>query len=365
MFRILLWAAAIFAAFYNSLLYKSMPLALLGSAEAVLSVLACLFLIYRARTLRCCIQIPITAAECGRPLTVRFCVENRSFLSCARLMYCLEQSSHFLKKTKKKWIHGAVAVPGENHYDYAVIIKDYGSYELNLAKIRIYDLTGLFYIHKKVQSSGSVQVLPQLQEVRIHLTEAARNFFGDSDIYDDFRPGHDRSELFQIRPFQKGDKIQSIHWKLSAKTDELLVKEDSLPKACPAVLFLDYQQGKQKKAKKVNIYLVVLASISFSLMDAGCSHYAAWYSSICKDIIRVRVDDEESLYLFLCAYLEETFQEKSGNLLEAYQEKYPGERCLCRLVLDETLTLCKNGEKIEEFTVKNWKEKLGGLNIIL
>ena len=164
---------------------------------------------------------------------------------------------------------------------------------------------------------------------------------------------------------QSGDKIQSVHWKLSAKLDELLVKENSLPKACPVVLFLDYKSDKQKKAEKVNAYLVILASISFSLMDAGCAHYAVWYSNRHEDLIRVRIDDEESLYLFLSGYLEDTFQKQEKELREAYQEKYRGENYLFTLQLDERLQLLKNGERILRFHVENWKTELNELEIIL
>ena len=34
-------------------------------------------------------------------------------------------------------------------------------------------------------------------------------------------------------------KRQSVHWKLSARTDELMVKENSLPKACAVAIVAD------------------------------------------------------------------------------------------------------------------------------
>lgn len=355
------------ATFYTAILYKSTSLALLGYAEIVLLVSAVLFLVYRMFTVSCSIQIPISIAECERPHTVRICVENKSPLPCAKLKYCLERGSRLMKKRRRKWIRGWAAQPGRNTYDYQMVFKNYGSYEVGIRKVRIYDLTGLFYIQQKPQSRGYIQTFPRMQEIGVHLTESVRNYYGDSDIYDDFRPGHDRSELFQIRPFQNGDKIQSIHWKISAKMDELLVREDSLPKACPVVLLLDYRQGKQKDEKKLNAYFVILASISFSMMDAGCPHYIAWYSSRNADVVRVRVDDEESLYLFLCCYMEEAYQEQTGHLLEAYQEKYRGEQYLYMLQLqfDNKLQLRKNQEQIMSFTAKDWEEKLDGLELVL
>lgn len=353
------------AVMYTAVLFKSPSLALAGYAGAALVAAACLFLVYRAYTVQCYITFPISIAVCGKPLTVRILVDNQSFLPCQSFRCRLEVRNRFLKRRRKKWLRGGMAAAGNNSYDYTIVINDYGSYEISIQKLRVYDLTGLFYIHKKVKKKGTVQVLPDMREIGIHITEAARNFFGDSDVYDDFRPGDDHSELFQIRPFQNGDKIQSIHWKLSAKMDDLLVKDDSLPKACPVVFLLDYQKERQRSAQRVNAYLVILASISFSMMDAGCPHYAAWYSGERKDIVRVRVDDEESLYLFLSCYLEEQFQVRNADLTEIYREKYRGENYLYLLQFDQSLTLLKNAEKIAEFALHDWEKKLSGLELVL
>lgn len=365
MLRMLLGVILTGTAFYISVLYKSTSMVVFGYAGAAWMVMSCLFLLWRVRTVRCRVAFPIAIAECGKPLTVRIFLENQSVLPCLRFQCQMEQQNHFLHRKKKKWLQGSFASLGENSYDYTFVAKDYGSYDLRLKKVRVYDLTGLFYVQKKVDSGGCVQVLPQMQEIGVQLTEAVQNFFGDADVYDEFRPGDDHSELFQVRPFRKGDKIQSIHWKLSVKSQELLVKEDSKPKACPVVFLLDYQSGKQRNAKMANAYLVILSSISFSLMDAGCPHYAAWYSSGSRDVVRVRVDNEESLYVFLSCYLEETFQEQQKDLEEAYREKYRGEPYLFLLHLDEKLRLLKNQEQIMAFGTEGWEETLQRLDIVL
>ncbi len=365
MFSIIAGAVSTAVIFYISVLYKSTSLAHIAFALAVLLILACLFLVFRMCTLSARLMLPIAIAQCGSPVTVHIIIENRGLLPCTKFKCLLDQNNHFLHMRQKQWIRGGMVFAGENSYHDKAVFKDYGSYELGLSKIRVYDLTGIFYMHKKVKSSANVQVIPRMQEIGVHLTESTRNFFGDADVYDDFHPGDDHSELFQIREFQKGDKIQSIHWKLSVKADELLVKEHSMPKACPVVFLLDYKNKNQRRAENVNAYLVVIASISFSLMDAGCPHYAAWYSTMQKDVVRVRVDDEESLYLFLSSYMAETFEQPKENLQEAYQEKYRGERHLFMLQINEKLALKKNQDQIADFAVKNWEKQLQELELIL
>ena len=63
--------------------------------------------------------------------------------------------------------------------------------------------------------------------------------YGEAESYDDFQPGTDVSQIFDVREYRPGDRLQRIHWKLSAKSDGLLVREDSQPLACAVVFLLD------------------------------------------------------------------------------------------------------------------------------
>ncbi len=365
MFSILIGAIFTGVIFYTAILYKSIPLALLGYSSAALLALACLFLIYRMHTVRFWMQVPVSMAQIGSPVAIYIHVKNNSLFPCPRYACCIGIQNRFLSRERKKWTSGPCVQAGENSFVYTVTFSNYGSYGIDLKKVRLYDLTGLFYLQKKAKDSISVQVFPKMHEIGIHVTEAARNFFCDSDVYDSFRPGYDHSELFQMRPFQNGDKIQIIHWKLSAKMDALCVKEGSLPKSPPVLLLLDYQKKKQNDAKKVNVYLTIMASLSFSMLDSGCPHYVAWFSDSGNDIVRVRVDNEESLYMFLNYYLEETFESGPDDLQRAYAEKYPNSQLLHILQFNKNLELYKNQEKIITFGLKDWEEKMGGLTLVL
>lgn len=43
-------------------------------------------------------------------------------------------------------------------------------------------------------------------------------------------------------------------------------------------------------------FLTIAADLVYSMMDAGCPHYVAWQEE--TEIKRLRVEDEESVYLF-------------------------------------------------------------------
>ena len=124
-------------------------------------------------------------------------------------------------------------------------------------------MTGLLFFHVKCKSTGKIQILPELYEVPVFLTSATKNFYGESDLYDEQRSGYDKNEIFGIRTYQKGDRLQNVHWKLSAKQDELMVKEESLPKSCPVVLFLNPTSmlSSLPKSKPLSVESISISSL--------------------------------------------------------------------------------------------------------
>lgn len=363
MVSILLFTVLILVIFYMALIYASQALALLAIMAAFFELFSIVWLIYLRCTIRCHVKVPITVADAGKPITVVLEVKNRGVLTCPRVRACMTVGSRFSYRTSRRWVKASGLLPGKSQIELSLLLPEAGGYEISLKKIQVYDLTGLLHIGFSGKSRADVQILPDMKAVGVHVTEPVRNFFGDSDVYDENKAGPDNSEIFQIRPFAAGDKLQSIHWKLSAKMDDLMVKENSLPKACAVVLFLDYRKQK-KKSSNIGAFLKIASSLSFSMMDAGCPHYVAWYEEQTKDITRIRVDDEEGFYLFLSFYLREQGDRSYGELSELYREKYTGEHYLYAIRLTEKLELFKNGQQFAALWGPELDRKLEELELI-
>ena len=361
MIRFLIGIVVTIATFYIALIYESVALGLLGFCEAVLFVSVYIFLLWHSRKIHASIDVwsGFVTEEEKVKLVIRG--ENKSKLPCMKTCWRVCIRNTFAGKGQKGWYPGDVLYPGENQYSYRFKPQGAGFYHIELKKVRIYDMTGMFYLNRKCTGSAKFYVLPKIVDVGVRLSEQTRNFYGESDSYDDFHPGQDQSEIFDVREFRAGDRIQSIEWKLSAKQDQLYVREGSLPMACPVVLFLEASNRK----KNYEDFLVVAAGISFSLMDAACHHYISWYSESRQDIVRYRVYDEESFYEFFAIYLTEKKSRGAESLEEMYNRKYPNDHAANRLMLKEDPILMQNGRVILDAGKDNIEEKLRNLELQL
>lgn len=128
----------------------------------------------------------------------------------------------------------------------------------------------------------------------------------ETDDYSKTSKGDDPSEIFDIHEYHDGDKINRIHWKLTAKQDKTMVKDYSLPISNSIVLMADLNLDTN-----IDDYMLVydtlveaIASISYYLIENDTPHKVVWYDKK-KDLSEVvNVTDEESARLLISLLLQ-------------------------------------------------------------
>lgn len=351
---------------YLAMAYESTELMLLVYLQAALFVLAFFAVWYRKFTISVSITVPVEIAEPEKQCLVKLITKNKGFLPLMRMEVLLVTEDLCTGDRKKAWVKLADVPRGEGSFVRMVSFTGTGTYRLRPKRVRVYDFTGLFSAKKRGKSEARIQVMPRLHDIPVRLSQTVRNFYGEADIYDEHTPGHDNSELFAVREYRKGDRLQNIHWKLTAKQDDLMVKEHSLPKACPVVFFLGYRRKKrERKPERMLAYLEAVAGLSFSMMDAACPHYVVWYDETEQDIVRHRVDTEESFFMFLGILMGLHWREPKEDMKARYRVKYRMEPYVWALSLDETLVLKKEDETVAKLSVKELTKSLEQTELVL
>ncbi len=353
------------AAFYLALMYENAAIMLLAYLLAALFAVSLFSVSFRAVMVSARLEVPVGISEPGRESMVRLVVTNGCPFPIRRIKALLSVEDKLNGKKTESWMKLSAISRGETSLIDQISFSDAGNYTIVLKKLRVYDRTGLLHGDSKESSAADIQVMPVLHEVPVQLTAATKNFCGESDVYDGHSAGDDSSELFQIREYREGDQLRDIHWKLTAKQEELMVKEHALPKPCPVVLFLDFHPGKRIKKERLISYMEAAASLSFSIMDAGCPHYIAWYDGEEADLKRLRVEDEESLFYFIGILMRIQWGQPKEEPVQRYREKYQTEPSVWALSLDEELRLRKGEEVLARFSEEDLEQSLSQRELLL
>lgn len=202
-----------------------------------------------------------------------------------------------------------------------------GRYEIEAADVRIYDAMHVFYKRKKIKTGKYIYVLPQCYLIPINVTKKTRDFVTDSDVYYADARGDDSGEVYQIREYRPGDRLMNIHWKLTARQDEIMVRDASKSLSCPVIICVNLDgKGCRNYGQSMSTTLETMVSVSFSLIDVRVPHFIVWYDPEAVSITRYRITKEEDVY-DAAATMSFVDAAKAGryDIIGMYREKYRGE----------------------------------------
>jgi len=172
-----------------------------------------------------------------------------------------------------------------------------GGVEIGVNTVEILDPFGLWKKTMRPSLTSVITVLPDTFDV--HLQLAHGNLPNqDSVEYAQGRTGNDLSEIFAIREYQEGDSIRNIHWKLSGKYDDLMVKLASLPLENSMLLLLetDLHEETEVQPDTFDALAEIYMTISQSLIDNEISHKAGWFDHDVQRMFLFDVTEEADLH---------------------------------------------------------------------
>lgn len=115
-----------------------------------------------------------------------------------------------------------------------------GIYNFGQLEAEVHDLLGIVKLNYKYTKELIIKVYPRVYDVNI------RHFYG-RDIYLDKKDNNSRNEdpftPKEVREYRTGDSLKRIHWKISAKHNELYVKNYDTISGIDAALFIDMNKN--------------------------------------------------------------------------------------------------------------------------
>lgn len=181
------------------------------------------------------IKIPKGSLYVGDEIDLVYQLDNRTIFHIPHL----EIHSHISKELSRKASSRLVEnlAPYENYsYQENLDLNRRGYFQLGSLEIKISDAFGLFTLRRSYSSQASLVVYPKPIEISSFALSSVEQM-GDLPIED--LTFQDTSRISSLREFRPGDSIKSVHWKLSAKLDEIIVKEYEKRGDAEVALFID------------------------------------------------------------------------------------------------------------------------------
>ena len=162
-----------------------------------------------------------------------------------------------------------VPVPYGGTCEQAVESGRCGRLSLSVSRVETRDWFGLACFARDVRAERSIFLKPALYPVSVHTDPdagaASREAGGDHRRSEDPEPG-------DLRPYVPGDPVRKIHWKLSEKTDQILIRESSPEALSRTALLLETSFPEQADPEAMHATARGLLSVSRALAAEGIAH---------------------------------------------------------------------------------------------
>ena len=282
--------------------------------------------------------------EQGEEVPISVEINNKSiFPTTVRVKVVLRYGGE-KKKIKQIW---KIYVGGKKKEKFTknISVKKCGKMEIELGKITVSDWWGGFSLQKSIRERAKILVMPKPCPVNLVVSHRTKWFPIESEEYADDRSGDDNTEVYEIREYRNGDRMQKVHWKVSAKQDDLYIKEYSYPLGAGVLILLEGKKSDRGIKENIPLFLQGIVSLSIAMIDKKCPHYIAWQKKDESFIQRRLIKDEESFYQFLPEFLNIEVNLLETDMKERYRCQYRNAVYSTEIIFTNTLELQVNQQE--------------------
>lgn len=254
------------------------------------------------------VQLPQPLVLRGENFQVRAELANDSRLPVPQLMLRLAVRAY--PEREELLLKGKLMLDGRERGSLCFQLDSThcGCLEIRPNQLVVTDFLGVFQRRCRVDSreKSLLFILPEVLRSRQPLPEA-QGLFPEGEE-DNGTQGMEAMDVSEIRSYREGDSLKQVHWKLTARLNELMVREMTDPTEKLTWLYLKLQESPQGPRVRSDPdawdhFVETVASVSAALLNLEKRHMVVWMDGRDSTVVRHSVSDETSLQEMLCSLL--------------------------------------------------------------
>ncbi len=246
------------------------------------------------------IEIDDSGSGIGKPVKILIKVKNNSPFAVTHIKLTTKCKNLFLNTEHDCKFVISSAPFSTKVFTYEMVSDHVGNIDFSIKKAVFYDFFSMFRLTKRIKTTKVIPLYPETISVKARIRP--NNWFaGEAEKFSSAKAGDDPSEIFNIREYKEGDKLNKIHWKLTSKTDKYMVKEYSLPVSENIFIYLDLKldDTTDESLLKIDSLIKTFASVSLDFARKGITHYVGWYNCRRGAFIKSKIKSESDVYFTL------------------------------------------------------------------
>lgn len=217
---------------------------------------------------------------------------NPTRLPAVHLRVWMEWENRMTGEKGREILQGACPPAADTELEIIWEAENCGEVDFTLTRVETCDIFRLFKLKSRMEEKTSLVVFPMQEEFPFSLAVPPE--------------GED------MGPYRQGDLMKHIHWKLSARMDELLVRHEHVSWLPEALFYLELMTWPESEPQRAEAFLERLSAILSMLLDAGWIIRMLWNSSYLEG----RNENLHQEWSECCVKTRQDYLEAIGKVME-------------------------------------------------
>lgn len=169
-----------------------------------------------------------------------------------------------------------------------------GSIVLKPLEVYVWDYFRIFKKQVELPREKELISLPKKSTTVVRLLEMFQEE-GEEIEKDALNSVEDVTSIKELRAYRPGDRLQRVHWKLSTKQDDLLVKEFERELNRTITLLLELKEDDDTQVGNLDLCMRAIYSTALYLLEEEQIFEMKWFDMVGKKFCESRVDSLDRL----------------------------------------------------------------------
>lgn len=252
-------------------------------------------------------------------------INNRALLPISRLEFDVVYENSLIGIQKVKHIALAFLANTTQEVELVMASEYVGNVVVTISNAVIWDYSFCNRRVIKCNLQDRLLILPEEFGLEGVLHTGCTKLFENESILLD-KPGTDLTEILSVREYIQGDRISRVHWKLSSKCDELMIKEYASQLYYYPFLLVDLRKDAGEEGSDLlEGCLEAFFNLGIWHIEHGHPFEAGYYPKNSGLLYKTIVTSREVLYsVFQEVYNQIGMQNKSSGLGAFYASNEAG-----------------------------------------
>ena len=251
------------------------------------------------------VSVKTTESLRDTPVPLILQIENPTIFPLLALSLTLHIQSPFYQNADRECITVPLTARSTSKKNFPVTFGKLGGYQIALESYDAWDFLHLFRFHYDSTAHTQITIFPQTHEK----TELPASYY--SEGFDEFDETQGRGlitgDVTNIREYIPGDRMQQIHWKLSTKLEQWMVKEYGASASHCFILLMElYSPDETDQNYALDHTIEHAYGACMELLRLGEPFFLCIYSILKEDFISFQIQNQEMLHDALSQICYET-----------------------------------------------------------